>query len=849
MSKVRLVIIGNGMVGHRYIEDLVEKAEIENFDITVFCEEPRVAYDRVHLSSYFSHHTADELSLVKEGFYGKHNINVLIGERAININRSQKIIYSNSGREIKYDKLIMATGSTPWVPPIKGNESKDCFVYRTIEDLKTIEATAKRSKSGVVVGGGLLGLEAAGALKALGVETHVIEFSPVLMAEQLDREGGEQLRKKIEKLGVQVHTSKNTLEIVAQGETARNTMKFADGTELEVDFIVFSTGIRPQDKLAHQSGLATGRRGGITITDQCVTSDNDVYAIGECASWNEQFFGLVAPGYKMAQVAVDHLLGHESVFEGADMSAKLKLLGVKVGSIGDANGRTPGCKSFVYLDETEEVYKRIIVSEDGKKLLGAVLIGDTSDYGNLLQLKLNDMDLPEHPDSLILPAHAGGDKPAMGADSLPDTAVLCSCFDVTKGKIAAAVADGHTTIGEIKAVTKAGTGCGGCLPLITQVLNSELAKSGIEVKNHLCCHFEYSRQELFHLIRIECIKTFDELLTKYGKGYGCEVCKPTVGSILASCWGEHILSRDNVGLQDTNDNFLGNMQKDGTYSVIPRMAGGEVTPQALAVLADVAAEYNLYTKITGAQRIGLFGAHKGDLPTIWKKLIAGGYETGQAYAKALRMAKTCVGSTWCRFGVQDSVGLGVLLENRYKGIRTPHKMKFGVSGCTRECAEAQGKDLGLIATDSGWNMYVCGNGGMNPRHADLLASDLDEATLLQYIDRFLMFYVRTADKLQRTSVWMDNLEGGVDYLREVVVNDKLGINEQLETDINKLINEFRCEWSEVVESEEQQKRFAHFINSDEQDSNVRFVSARDQHRPASTAEKADTYTITVEEHA
>ncbi|MDX2321965.1 MAG: nitrite reductase large subunit NirB, partial [Moritella sp.] len=456
MSKVRLVIIGNGMVGHRYIEDLVEKAEINNFDVTVFCEEPRVAYDRVHLSSYFSHHTADELSLVKEGFYGKHNINVLIGERAININRSQKIIYSNSGREIKYDKLIMATGSKPWVPPIKGNESKDCFVYRTIEDLKTIEATAKRSKSGVVIGGGLLGLEAAGALKALGVETHVIEFSPVLMAEQLDREGGEQLRKKIEKLGVQVHTSKNTLEIVAEGETARNTMMFADGTSLEVDFIVFSTGIRPQDKLAHQSGLATGRRGGITISDHCVTSDSDVYAVGECASWNEQFFGLVAPGYKMAQVAVDHLLGNDNAFEGADMSAKLKLLGVKVGSIGDANGRTPGCKSFVYLDETEEVYKRIIVSEDGKKLLGAVLIGDTSDYGSLLQLKLNDIDLPEHPDSLILPAHAGGERPAMGADSLPDAAVLCSCFDVTKGKIAAAVADGHTTMGEIKAVTKAG---------------------------------------------------------------------------------------------------------------------------------------------------------------------------------------------------------------------------------------------------------------------------------------------------------------------------------------------------------------------------------------------------------
>lgn len=850
MSKIRLVIIGNGMVGHRYIEDLVEKADIENFEVTVFCEEPRVAYDRVHLSSYFSHHTADELSLVKEGFYEKHNINVLIGERAITINRSQKIIYSSSGREISYDKLVMATGASPWVPTIKGSENKDCFVYRTIEDLESIETTAKRSKSGVVIGGGLLGLEAAGALKALGVETHVIEFSPVLMAEQLDRVGGEQLRQKIEKLGVQVHTSKNTQEIVASGETARNTLKFADGSQLEIDFIVFSTGIRPQDKLARQSDLAIGQRGGITISDQCVTSDNNIYAIGECASWNDKFFGLVAPGYKMAQVAVDHLLGNNSAFEGADMSAKLKLLGIQVGSIGDANGRTPDCKSYVYLDENEEVYKRIIVSADGKKLLGAVLVGDTADYGSLLQLKLNEIDLPEHPDTLILPAHAGAEKPSMGADALPDSAVLCSCFDVTKGKIAAAVADGHTTLGEIKSVTKAGTGCGGCLPLIIQTLNAELAKAGIEVKNHLCQHFEYSRQELFHLIRVEGIKTFTDLLEKYGKGdCGCEVCKPTVGSILASCWGEHILKREHLGLQDTNDNFLGNMQKDGTYSVIPRMAGGEVTPQALAALAQIAEEYNLYTKITGAQRIGLFGAHKSDLPAIWKKLIAAGYETGQAYAKALRMAKTCVGSTWCRFGVQDSVALGSLLEKRYKGIRTPHKMKFGVSGCTRECAEAQGKDLGIIATDAGWNMYVGGNGGMKPRHADLLASDLDQETLLKYVDRFLMFYVRTADKLQRTSVWLENLEGGVDYLHEVVVNDKLGINAQLEADIERLISEYRCEWSEVLDSEEQQKRFAHFINSSEQDNNVRFVTVRDQHRPATPTEKADTYKISLEEYA
>ena len=846
MNKQRLVIIGNGMVGHRFIEDFVEKADLEQFEITVFCEEPRVAYDRVHLSSYFSHHTADELSLVKEGFYEKHNVEVLIAERALTIDRDEKVILSQSGRTVCYDKLVMATGSYPWVPTIKGNESQDCFVYRTIEDLNAIHATAQHSKSGVVVGGGLLGLEAAGALKALGVETHVIEFAPVLMAEQLDQQGGQMLRQKIESIGVNVHTGKNTQEIVASGKTARNTMKFADGTELETDFIVFSTGIRPQDKLAKQCGFALAPRGGIAIDDQCLTSDPDVYAIGECASWNERFFGLVAPGYNMAKVAADHILGRENAFSGADMSAKLKLLGVDVGSIGDANGRTPNCKSYVYLDENESLYKRIIVSEDGKSLLGAVLVGDTESYSDLLQYKLNDIELPKHPDALILPAHAGGEKVGLGVDALPETAQICSCFDVKKSDIAAVVAEGHTSIGAVKMETGAGTGCGGCVPLITQVLNAELSKQGIEVKNHLCEHFEYSRQELFHLIRVERIKTFNELLAKYGKGYGCEVCKPTVGSILASCWGDYILSNDNNGLQDTNDIFLGNMQKDGTYSVIPRMPGGEVTPKGLAAVASVAEQYQLYTKITGAQRIGLFGAHKGDLPDIWAQLIAAGFETGQAYAKALRMVKTCVGSTWCRFGVQDSVGLGVELENRYKGLRTPHKMKFGVSGCTRECAEAQGKDIGIIATDAGWNLYVCGNGGMKPQHAELLASDLDKQTLIKYLDRFMMFYVRTADKLMRTSVWLQNLEGGIDYLKEVIIDDKLDINAQLETDMAAAIASYQCEWTATLSDQQQLQRFSHFINSDLQDDNVVFTPERDQKRPAFNDEKAPVYNIELE---
>jgi nitrite reductase (NADH) large subunit len=855
MSKKKIVVVGNGMVGHKFIDTLIQR-EQNLFDITTFSEEPRLAYDRVRLTSYLDGQSAQELALTDETYYQESDVRYLLNEKVAQLNIKDKQVVTTSGIVEDYDKLILATGSYPFVPPIPGSDQTSCFVYRTLEDLDAIAHASKQSKSGVVIGGGLLGLEAAKALQNLGLETHVVEFAPRLMAVQLDDGGGALLRQKIEALGVSVHTAKATTEII-KGETARYRLNFADGTHLETDMVVFSAGIRPQDELVRDSEIKVGERGGIVVNNYCQTSNSDVYAIGECAQWQGQTFGLVAPGYQMAKIAADHILqdGLDTAeFSGADMSTKLKLLGVDVASIGDALGQTPNCQSYVYLNENEGIYKRLIVSEDGKKLLGAVLVGDTSDYGNLLQLKLNDIDLPEHPDLLILPAHAGAEKPLMGAASLPDSAVICSCFDVTKGKIVQAVAAGNHTIGDIKAATNAGTGCGGCVPLVVDVLNAELAKAGIEVNNHICEHFKYSRQELFHLIRVEGITSFAALIEKYGTGYGCEVCKPTVGSILASCWGEHILKPQLVSLHDTNDNFLGNMQKDGTYSVIPRMPGGEVTPQALAALANVAAKYNLYTKVTGAQRIGLFGAQKDDLPAIWGSLIKAGYETGQAYAKALRMAKTCVGSTWCRFGVQDSTTLGVELENRYKGIRTPHKMKFGVSGCTRECAEAQGKDLGIIATDAGWNMYVCGNGGMKPRHADLLASDLDKETLIKYVDRFMMFYIHTADKLQRTSVWMENMEGGIDYLREVIVEDKLSINDQLEADVQKLVDEFSCEWSDTIESEEQLSRFSHFINSDERDENVVFVPSRDQHRPATFAEKhpeiqGDILHVVLEEEA
>ncbi|MGB1092095.1 MAG: nitrite reductase large subunit NirB, partial [Oceanobacter sp.] len=750
MSKKRIVVVGNGMVGHNFIDTLAKSEYSPEFEILTFSEEPRLAYDRVQLSKYFSGSTAADLALTTESEYQDKGIIYTLNDKVVAIDEHKKTITTASGRVEGYDKLVLATGSFPFVPPIPGKDQEHCLVYRTIEDLEAISASSAVSKTGVVVGGGLLGLEAANALKQAGLETHVVEFAPRLMAVQLDEGGGKLLRHKIESLGVQVHTEKNTKEIVA-GEECRYRMNFADGTHLETDMILFSAGIRPQDELARQFGLEIGERGGIVINDYCQTSSSDIYAIGECALWDNKIYGLVAPGYQMAKAAVDHILASllfleepQVVFQGADMSTKLKLLGVDVASIGDAQGRTAGSRSFVFSDDIEEVYKRLIVSADGKKLLGAVLVGDTEDYGNLLQLMLNDMDIPGNPAGLIVPSSDGESSSAMGPAALPDSAQICSCFDVTKGQINEAVRGGCATVGDVKAKTLASAGCGGCAALVKQVVDLELSNLGVEVNTDICEHFAHTRAELADIVRVQGYSTFDQVLESHGKGHGCEICKPAIGSILASFNNEYVLKEEHMKLQDTNDIFLGNMQKDGTYSIVPRVAGGEITPEKLIVLGEVAKEYDLYTKITGGQRIDLFGAQLHELPEIWKKLVDAGFETGHAYGKSLRTVKSCVGSTWCRYGVLDSVGMAIQLEERYKGLRSPHKIKFAVSGCTRECAEAQGKDIGVIATEKGWNLYVCGNGGMKPRHADLFATDLDDETLVKYIDRVLMFYVRTA---------------------------------------------------------------------------------------------------------
>ncbi|REE05601.1 nitrite reductase large subunit NirB [Marinoscillum furvescens] len=823
----KVIVIGNGMVGYKFCEKLRAKADASQISLIVYGEEPLPAYDRVHLSEYFTNQSEEDLYMAPRSWYDEHQVTLKTSQLVTTINRDQKTIQTHTGDTESYDYLILATGSRPMVPPIQGVDKKGVFVYRTIEDLEQIIAYAKTVKRGAVLGGGLLGLEAAKALMDLSLDTQVIEFAPRLMPRQLDQAGSDMLKSKIESLGIQILLNKNTSQIRGNGKL--DGLDFADGTTLETDMLVISCGIISRDELAEKTGLETGKRGGFKVNEQLQTNDPNIFAIGEAASYNDMVYGLVAPGYDMADTVVEQLIGTgNKTFTGADMSTKLKLIGVDVASFGDALGDTPGSTPIAFEDKNTGTYKRINLSSDRKKLLGGILVGDSEAYGMLLQITQNGMALPPNPEDLILGARGGDSGTEM---QLPDTAQICSCENVTKGDIVCAIKDKELTdLNEVRSCTKAGTGCGACSPMVADIFTDTLKAMGQTVRKTICAHFDYTRQELYSLIKVKNIKSYAELLSAYGSGDGCETCKPAVASLLASIWNEPILKQDTI--QDTNDRFLANIQKGGSYSVVPRVPGGEITPDKLIAIGAVAKKYDLYTKITGGQRIDLFGARLNDLPKIWRELIDAGFESGHAYGKALRTVKSCVGSTWCRYGLHDSVGFAIEIENRYKGIRSPHKLKGGVSGCRRECAEAQGKDFGLIATEVGYNLYVCGNGGANPQHAQLLAGDIDEKTAIKYLDRFLMFYIRTAEPLNRTSVWLNKLEGGIDYLRDVVVNDSLGLGEELEKDMQALIAAYHCEWKEAISNPTMQAKFKHFANTDDHDPTQHFVPMREMKKPA-----------------
>ncbi|QIZ38298.1 nitrite reductase large subunit NirB [Saccharopolyspora sp. ASAGF58] len=820
-----LVVVGHGMVGHRLVETLRERDADNTWRIVVLGEEPRAAYDRVALSSYLDGKSAEDLSLASHELLDDPMVDLRLSTAATGIDRATRTVSTSDGSELPYDALVLATGSRPFVPPVRGHDLDGCFVYRTIEDLDALRSAAIEGKPGVVIGGGLLGLEAANALRLLGMRAHVVEMAPRLMPLQVDEGGGQVLSRLVGDLGLAIHCGAATKSI--DGEDRVRSVTLADGTVIDTDVVVFSAGVRPRDELAELAGLERAERGGFLVDEGCRTSDENIWAIGECAAVDGRCYGLVAPGYSMAEGVAEQLLSlGEGTFPGADLSTKLKLLGVDVASFGDAHGQTEGALEVVYANNAAGTYAKLVLSDDARILLGGVLVGDASAYSVLRPLI--DRELPAPPEQLLLPAGSGVD-----AGALPADATVCSCNNVSKEDITTAIAEqGLTDVPGIKGCTKAGTSCGSCVPMLKNLL----AECGVSTSKALCEHFPQSRTELFEIVQATAIGSFSDLIGKHGTGRGCDICKPAVASILASLGHGHILDGEQAGLQDTNDRFLANMQRNGTYSVVPRVPGGEITPDKLIVLGEVAKEFGLYTKITGGQRIDLFGARVEQLPLIWRRLVDAGFESGHAYGKALRTVKSCVGNDWCRYGVQDSVSMAIRLELRYRGLRAPHKIKAGVSGCARECAEARGKDFGVIATDKGWNLYVGGNGGFTPRHAELLAADLDDEQLIRLVDRFLMFYVRTADRLQRTSAWLESLDGGLDHLREVVVEDSLGIGAELEAAMRRHVDNYADEWAGVLADPGKLARFVSFVNApDAPDPTIRFVQERGQIRPGPVA--------------
>ncbi|MFL0411542.1 nitrite reductase large subunit NirB [Microbacterium paludicola] len=836
-SPRRIVVVGAGMVAHRFVESLLSRAG--DVDITVLGEEGRRPYDRVGLTAFFSGSSPDDLTLEPAPLQDER-VSFVGGDPVIRIDRGARTVTTRSRNVIPYDTLVLATGSYAARPGVDGADLPGTFVYRTLDDVAGLrEFVSARSAQlgrplvGTVIGGGLLGLEAAGALQGLGVDATVVQSSDRLMSAQLDLAGGSTLRRLIEAKGIAVRTESRTTRLDQDRSGHVTGLEFRDGSYARTDVVVFTVGVRPRDEIGREAGLAIGPYGGVEIDAGCATSDPHILAIGEVAAYEGRTVGLVAPGYAMAEVAADRLVGGAAAFPGYDDSTKLKLSGVDVASFGDAFATTPGALDVVYADPVSGVYKKLVLSDDAKTLLGGILVGDASAYGSLRPLV--GSALGADPAAYLMPAD-GVEAPT---GDLPDEAIVCSCSSVTAGRIRGAVhEDGCADATAVKACTKAGATCGSCFTMVKKIVGKELTKLGQTVSNAMCEHFDMSRRQLFDAIRVSELTTFSAIIERFGHGRGCDICKPAIASILSGLVGSHVLEGENATLQDTNDHVMANLQKDGSYSVVPRMPGGEVTPEGLIAVGQIAKDFGLYTKITGGQRVDMFGARLEQLPLIWQRLVDAGFESGHAYGKSLRTVKSCVGSTWCRYGVLDSVGMAVKLELRYRGLRAPHKFKLGVSGCARECAEARGKDVGVIATENGWNMYVGGNGGFTPRHAQLLAEGLDDDALITAIDRFFMYYIRTADRLQRTAPWFEELEGGIEELRRVIFEDSLGICADLDTQMARHVEDYEDEWAATLRDPEKLKRFASFVNApDTPDPSLAYVAERGQVRPAFPEER------------
>jgi nitrite reductase (NADH) large subunit len=779
----KLVVVGNGMAGVGCVEQILKHSH--KFDITVFGEETHVNYNRILLSSVLAgEKAAEDIVLNSLEWYPQNNIQLRLGVRVIDIDLNAKTVTGDDGSVTSFDKLLLATGSNPLIPAMEGVKKKGVYVFRNLDDTRALLERAGRGVKAVVIGGGLLGLEAARGLQVQGCEVTVVHLMETLMERQVDLTGGGYLKIKMECLGIKVLLERNTAAILGNEKVAG--VAFKDGSSIETEIVVIAAGIRPNAELGRKAGLQVNRA--IVVNDFMETSHPDIFAVGECVEHKGICYGLVAPLLEQGKVLAATITGNKGPrYEGSVTAAKLKIMGVDVFSAGDFSEKTTGTDVVRYEDAALGVYKKLTL-RDGK-LAGAILIGDTSDSHHYMDWLRAQTDLASQRRQLLFPAPT--EDVGVDVAAMPDNKVVCGCMGVSKGAIIEAIHQkGVGTLAQLKECTRASTGCGSCTEHCQQLLKAVVTEFQEEPEKVLCKCISFAEDKLRDIVRSQRLRSVQEVLDIYGNGHGCEVCKPALSYMMDMVWcGDHDEDRS---ARFINDRVHANIQKDGTFSVVPRMRGGVTSAKELRRIADVADKYNVpMVKVTGSQRIDLLGVQKSDLPKIWADL---GMPSGQAYTKGVRMVKTCVGTDFCRFGVQDSTRAGIELERRLEQLYTPHKVKMGAVGCPRNCAEATVKDIGLIGQDGTWQVVVGGAAGKKVRKADLLITVESMEEALQAATLFFQYYRENGNYLERTYDFVERLT--IEKVRRDTVYAPLAVQQGLRERLRKSKRLARDAWLE-----------------------------------------------------
>lgn len=795
MGKKQLVLVGNGMAGVRAIEEILSVAKDE-FQITIFGAEPHPNYNRILLSKVLQGDTdIKDITLNDWDWYEENNIQLYTNETVIKVDTENKTVITDADRIQPYDELILATGSVPFILPIPGADKKGVTAFRDIKDTDTMLAASKQYKKAAVIGGGLLGLEAARGLLNLGMDVSVIHLAPFLMERQLDATAGRLLQNELEKQGMTFLLEKQTEEIV--GDDRVEGLRFKDGTSIEADLVVMAVGIRPNTTLGAESGIPVNR--GIIVNDYMQTEIPHIYAVGECAEHRGIAYGLVAPLYEQAKVLAKHICGIETKpYEGSVLSTQLKVSGVEVFSAGDFN-ESEEKKAIKVFDEQDGIYKKIVLR--GNQIVGAVLFGDSSEGNRLFSMIQKEADISETSKISILQPLSQEAGTSITA-AMSDDEIICGCNGVSKGAIIQAIQEkGCSSTDEIKACTGASRSCGGCKPLVEEILQHTLGSDfdASAQKESICGCTTLSRDEVVEEIKAKGLSHTREVMNVLGwkTPEGCSKCRPALNYYLGMI--NPTKYEDDRTSRFVNERMHANIQKDGTYSVVPRMYGGVTNSTDLRKIADVVDKYEIpLVKMTGGQRIDLIGVKKEDLPKVWEDLDM---PSGYAYGKTLRTVKTCVGEQFCRFGTQNSMALGIALEKKFEGLNTPHKVKMAVSACPRNCAESGIKDLGVVGIDGGWELYVGGNGGTHLRAGDLLMKVKTNEEVLEYAGAYLQYYRETANYLERTSAWLERV--GLSHVQSVLNDPEK--RQELNDRMNETLSVHKDPWKDFLEDKQTSK--------------------------------------------